>query len=130
MAEGDLQEPGAQQEQSSAAAGLQDANADVGHSAPPAKSAAAPLREDQIQNAVSFLSHPKVCQNTGPPVLMQISVNLAHKQAFAFTIVTMVFQSECFWANPLNILKATPLVIRLHTCPLSPAATLSEAKDC
>ena len=81
MAEGDLQEPGAQQEQSSAAAGLQDATADVGHSAPPANSAAAPLREDQIQNAVSFLSHPKVCQNTGPPVLMQILVNLAHKQA-------------------------------------------------
>lgn len=82
MAEGDLQEPGAQQEQSSAAVGLQDATADVGHSAPPATSAAAPLREDQIQNAVSFLSHPKVCQNTPDAnFLMQISVNLAHSQA-------------------------------------------------
>ncbi|CAL8471170.1 g10712 [Coccomyxa elongata] len=59
MAEGDPNLPTAPQEQKSSPASSLDATADA-TTAPQSSSAAPALREDQIQNAVSFLSHPKV----------------------------------------------------------------------
>ncbi|EIE19534.1 hypothetical protein COCSUDRAFT_48772 [Coccomyxa subellipsoidea C-169] len=60
MADVDNQEPGAEQGQDGTAKNLQDVPVDAAHGLLQASSPAASLREDQIQNAVSFLSHPKV----------------------------------------------------------------------
>lgn len=60
MTDVDHQEPGAEQGQDGTAKNLQDVPVDAAHGLPQASSPAASLREDQIQNAVSFLSHPKV----------------------------------------------------------------------
>ncbi|BDA46562.1 probable peroxisomal membrane protein PEX14 at N-terminal half [Coccomyxa sp. Obi] len=59
MAEGDPNMPTAPQEEKSTLTSSLDATANIA-TAPQSSSAAPALREDQIQNAVSFLSHPKV----------------------------------------------------------------------
>ena len=62
MAEGDAPDgPGRGKDSEASQDAAHTADASTGPGTPAADSEPAPLREDQIQNAMAFLSHPKVC---------------------------------------------------------------------
>lgn len=95
MAEGDPNMLTAQQEEKSSPASSLNTAADVA-TAPQSSSAAPALREDQIQNAVSFLSHPKVKHTS------------RHTSSVTGTLLSLAVGQpgrNCFFAEVLHTLS-------------------------